>query len=434
MVPRAIGAAVDPELGRFAFPAAVNPEDVRVSYTYAFPADLGGGPYDRTASIVEWLDPVARPVDFQVGVSADPAEVGSSSPPDSIVVDTVAAALAEWKTHVAANPGAFGVIAIMDSATYGEVLTGTDRVEVPAGARLAIVAAGWPRFDAAGPGGPFRPRAGLTASGLRPHLRGAVSICGTPAPDEVLPDGSTRRRLPGELILDGLLVEGDVRVLVGSLGRLEICHTTLVPGAGTFAVNGSVQPDLQNAQLAVVLEHAIAGALTLPDSVPSLVIGRSIVDGPVAAPGAHLEVEAATLLETVDALELDASDALFAEPVTVTRRQSGCVRYSFVPSGSGTPRRFRCQPDLAVSGLADPALAAETRRRLVPTFTSLTYGQPAYARLARRCAVEIRTGADDGAEMGAFNLVKQPPREANLRLRLREHLRVGLEAGFFYQT
>ncbi len=43
-------------------------------------------------------------------------------------------------------------------------------------------------------------------------------------------------------------------------------------------------------------------------------------------------------------------------------------------------------------------------------------------------------GADDGAEMGAFNMLKQPQREANLRASLDEFLRLGLEAGIIHVT
>ena len=42
---------------------------------------------------------------------------------------------------------------------------------------------------------------------------------------------------------------------------------------------------------------------------------------------------------------------------------------------------------------------------------------------------EIRTGADDESEMGAFHLLHAPQREANLRIRLEEYLRFSLEAG-----
>jgi len=46
----------------------------------------------------------------------------------------------------------------------------------------------------------------------------------------------------------------------------------------------------------------------------------------------------------------------------------------------------------------------------------------------------IRAGADDEGEMGALHLLHAPQRERNLRLRLDEYLRFGLEAGIFYAT
>jgi hypothetical protein len=72
--------------------------------------------------------------------------------------------------------------------------------------------------------------------------------------------------------------------------------------------------------------------------------------------------------------------------------------------------------------------------RLQPTFTSERYGDPGYAQLSQNCANELRTGAEDGAEMGTFNSLKQPQREANLQANLEEYLRFGLEAGIFYAT
>jgi Phage tail protein (Tail_P2_I) len=72
--------------------------------------------------------------------------------------------------------------------------------------------------------------------------------------------------------------------------------------------------------------------------------------------------------------------------------------------------------------------------RLQPSFTSTQYGNPSYAQLNQNCALEIRTGAEDGAEMGAFNFLKQPQREANLQASLEEYLRFGLEASIFYVT
>ena len=112
------------------------------------------------------------------------------------------------------------------------------------------------------------------------------------------------------------------------------------------------------------------------------------------------------------------------------RRQVGCIRFCYVPREPppSAPRRYRCQPDLALRDVApgDEELVAG---RLVPTFTSTDYGHPGYGQLGVRCAIELRTGADDGSELGVFTSLRQPHREANLRAALDEYLRLGLEAG-----
>ncbi len=71
---------------------------------------------------------------------------------------------------------------------------------------------------------------------------------------------------------------------------------------------------------------------------------------------------------------------------------------------------------------------------LKPSYTSTQYGDPAYAQLSLSCPKQIRSGAEDGCEMGAFYFLKQPQREGNLLASLDEYLRFGLEAGIFYET
>ena len=68
---------------------------------------------------------------------------------------------------------------------------------------------------------------------------------------------------------------------------------------------------------------------------------------------------------------------------------------------------------------------------VIPVFTSLTCGAAGYGQLAPQTAGEIRLGADDGAEMGAFHDLFQPQRLAGLRASLNEYLRFGFEAGIF---
>jgi hypothetical protein len=76
----------------------------------------------------------------------------------------------------------------------------------------------------------------------------------------------------------------------------------------------------------------------------------------------------------------------------------------------------------------------EVLARVRPSFTSAKYGNAAYAQLAESCPTEIFTGANDGAEMGVFNQLKQPLRETNLQAALDEYLRFGLEAGIIHVT
>jgi hypothetical protein len=66
-----------------------------------------------------------------------------------------------------------------------------------------------------------------------------------------------------------------------------------------------------------------------------------------------------------------------------------------------------------------------------PIFTSLRYGDAGYCQLSVHCSEKIKSGADDGAEIGAFHDLYQPQRVANLRARLDENLRFSLEAGIF---
>jgi hypothetical protein len=167
----------------------------------------------------------------------------------------------------------------------------------------------------------------------------------------------------------------------------------------------------------------------------------------VDAPETALDLVRCSFFGGVLALSLSATDCIFAAGVHALRRQTGCVRFSYVPPGSEVPRRYRCQPQLEVdtrlrplqqAGVVTPAeaaaLAAEVAAAVKPLFVSRRLGDPGYGQLEARCALQIRTGAESGAEMGAFEFLRQPQREANLRGALDEYLRLGLEAGVFFST
>ena len=72
--------------------------------------------------------------------------------------------------------------------------------------------------------------------------------------------------------------------------------------------------------------------------------------------------------------------------------------------------------------------------RLQPQFTARRSSDPGYAQLSLTSAIELRSGAEDGSEIGTFNDLQQPQREAALRTSLEEYLPVGLELGIFHIT
>jgi hypothetical protein len=107
-------------------------------------------------------------------------------------------------------------------------------------------------------------------------------------------------------------------------------------------------------------------------------------------------------------------------------------------------KSFQCQPPptfcfvgripVGLAGLGRNLIAGASLRSLRPAFTSERYGDPGYAQLSQGCAREILIGAEDGAEMGVFNMLQQPQREATLCAVLDEYIPFGLIAGIFYVT
>ncbi|HLG14215.1 MAG TPA: hypothetical protein VJH03_06895 [Blastocatellia bacterium] len=414
-----ITVAVDPVLGRLAFPKGVKPNRVNVSYAYGFSGDVGGGPYNRRESVEAAL---TRKVTWQAGVGKEATPVAGQ------IFATLAEAVKKWNLQPA---GSVGVIAVLDSETYKENLTAANRLKIPEGSLLMIVAADWPEVQVKGgaPGQKQRVTGQLDADERRPHVLGDIAVTGT-AP--------TNSLAPGELVLNGLLVEGELTVegtLNGNLGALGVTHCTLVPEKGGLSVAS------KNSRLKIRLTRSICGPLNLPKTVPLVRIEESIVDSKIvdgtsdaiAGSGTAVEVEKSTVFGVTNALRLEAGNSIFTDAVKVTRRQVGCVRFSYVPEGSKTPRRFRCQPDLALENVK-PADQAPIIARLVPSFTSEHYGHYGYGQLSLACAIELRTGAEDGSEMGVFSFLKQPQRATNLQTGLDEYLRFGLEAGIIYVT
>jgi len=406
-----IDAAVDVRSGRIAFAENKTPkEGVKVSFHYGFSADLGGGPYERRDTLTN-----SELAELEITVS----KYGLIE--DS--VPTIQQALDNWKNGGKLNC----IITIADNATYEEAIS----IELTEGKWLAIQAANQKR-----------PSLILAGSGI-------LEAEGQPG---------------AGLVLNGLLIKGAISA-DERVEELSIVHSTLVLGRGLDEEGlprepdkPSVTADDNNNRLHLKIDHSIVGALHLPAGMAALSVSDSIIDG---CEDDHLAIgstdggdktgpptmlERTTVFGMVNVKELVfVSNVIFKDLVSVARHQAGCVRFSYVPEGSQTPRRYRCQPDMAIDQRAK-GLDLESANdlpqieknmileRIKPKFTSIHCGDPAYAQLSLNCAEEIRSGAENRSEMGVFSSLKQPQRESNLRIRLEEYLPFGLEAGFVYVT
>jgi hypothetical protein len=456
-VPRAI--ALDPSRGRIAFPAVLEVAEVWVQNSYGFSGDLGGGPYDRSAAV--------RAANLSVSIDVGPAgdsggffDVGvwqagvSRLLPDDgtgTLFRSLREVIASWNLL---QPGRTGVIVLMDSLSDRDALNALGPLEIDIGAQsqLLIVAGEWPLepIPGAPPGSQRRMPGHFDAQQVRSHFQGNITVRGTAAADS--PNA-------GACYFNGLLLEGQLLVAPGNLGQLGLAHCTVVPGRGALTVASSIGNDLlgANEQLGISIDQSICAAISVSDPIRALEISDSIIgddagspDFSVDAPQTALSLLRSSFFGAVSGFTLSASDCIFSGFVEAQRRQTSCVRFSYVPPGSRVPRRYRCQPDLEIAARVDAlsqsmapaapspsqvaAIGAEVDALIRPLFVSRRYGDPSFGQLELRCAIQISTGAESGAEMGALEFLKQPQRAANLQDALDEYLRFGLQTSVTYVT
>ncbi len=413
--------AVDPERGRIAFHPDDRPDGVWVTYHYGFPDDLGGGEYLRAIRpSAPWPGEEASGTTFFVRVGARSA------------VKSIEAALECWDAERLTHPHA--IIEIADSDLYRERLEVTLRTNE----RLTIRA----------------------ADGQRPVIELTDRYRNRP---DALLVRSDIDHPGGCLTLDGVIVTGRALHIEGPLCEVTIRHSTLVPGWGLEHDCEPTRPsepsiEIYNSSARICLEHSIVGAIRVRQdevradpvnlcATDSVIDATSLTRPAIAGVGSpcafvNLRLERSTVFGTVHVHSLElASNSIFASSLRVARRQVGCVRFSYVPDGSRTLRRYRCQPETAVQALLEAA-SLETplrtpsdleqrleRERVKPSFENTRYGTPTYARLSLACAPEITQGADDESEMGVYHDLYEPQRTANLQLRLEEFVPAGFDVG-----
>lgn len=436
---------VDPELGRLSLQPADAGLAVEVAYAIGAVAEVGAGPWDRRTSLVAWLDdfaPAGAEMPWICAITRRTAEHSSNPNNGGPCVGSLAEALELWNDEGNAV-GRRGLVAILDNASYDEALP---PIALAEGARLALVAAGWPAALEAS-GARRRRLPDLVPVGRRPFVDAALDLDAA--------DGAFG------LVVDGLMTAGPIHLMAGTLERLALHHATL--GATALGLVAGLEVNAGAGIARIEIGTSVVGAFTLPPTVAALAVTDSLVGEDreadagagvlstataIDAAGTDVAVRRSTVFGRIRARTVDLDQVIATGRVRALRRQEGCVRYSFVPLGSRTAPHFRCQPDLALetataqlralignpSAKLTDAEAVAIARRTLPRFTSTRFEHPAFGQLGALCPGAVRRGGEASTEMGAFARLGLPIRQSNLTAALKDTLRVGLEAGVFRAT
>jgi hypothetical protein len=248
-----------------------------------------------------------------------------------------------------------------------------------------------------------------------------------------------------ELILDGLFISGGDLVLTGSFDKVTLRCCTFDPGeAGSApgiyakAVDGRdlipchIWVEGQVGQLTI--DRCISGPIRtrVGGAIATLTITDSILQSldtqeVIALNSGVVNLTRCTILGRATIHQLEASECILNDAVTVENYQQGCVRFSTWAKGSVLPRPYE-----------SVEIASQA-----PLFTSRRFGQPGYAQLqlgadaaiiGGQAGATMTAGAQDGSEMGAFAREKNPIKERSLRIKYEEYMPLGLIPVIIYVT
>ncbi|WP_020160069.1 hypothetical protein [Methylobacter marinus] len=422
--------AIDPILGRIQFPKGQAPRNgVLVSYGYGFLTDIGGGEYDRPA-----LPLPAEMNYFRVDPDLD------KEFPKQGLFRTIDTAYQYWRTTLPEDEKnkedklKIRRPALLIELVKSGVYKGRIELELKASEFVCVAA----------------------SNSTRPIIW--LSDENANGPDSI----SIRGEKGSRVIFDGILIVGrgveiignewssdEMRSSDGDLCEVVFRHSTLVPG---WSLHCDCEPRrasepsilIENTRSRIRVESSIVGAIHV-NTDPALfeptqvIVCDSIIDATsdesIAIGGsnadmayAELRIARSTIVGEVLSHSIAlAENSLFTAKLQVARKQMGCIRYSYVPVGSRTPRRYRCQPE-------SNEMAQSEVLRLAPYFESTRYGTSNYLRLSHCTAQEIKHGADDESEMGVYHDLFEPQRLALLTSRLEEFVPASTDSAVIFAS
>jgi hypothetical protein len=416
-------AVVDPENGRLLLARAVARDKVTVNYTYGFSHNLGSGPFRQDGP--DAADRPARQNAARIDI------VKSSLPLDwddtiqrvrcreKVTVSSLKEALDLWQELCGHGPSTDqpplacedgrnkvqppqAIIRFLDSGTYH--LSGPLQPSLPSGSYLSIEA----------------------APGERPTIMVKKRYSQAPrkpkGPGPIANDDVFDRHFR----LQGLLVRGRVALPAVSAGKLDfqIKGCTFLDGLDLH-ISEKVLLDFK-------ISSSVIDSIRVEPSVDrkgSLLIEDSLVRGGVSTKqsGDHKDsfvtgIYRSTIFGDAELLNISQiKDSILMGRLTVEKieMEQVVMQYSYV---AGT--------DLPETNRAYCIIGSQVQ----PVFTSTQPTHPGYAQLRVACPQQIRNGASNGAEMGAFNSLQENRREANLKLILPDYLPLGQKIGLFKVT
>jgi hypothetical protein len=228
-------AALDPVLGRLAFADKRAPNELAVTYSTGFAADLGGGDYPRSLS-----KPLSV-ADATRGPDEPPADVRTIDVPGEAT--TIQAAIGEL-----VRKAEDGIVVVTGNGTYAETIA----IDAPHR---------WLEVRAEDKSNPVI------------QLNGDLHVRG---------DGATVR-------FDGFLITGGGIRVDNSVDRFVLRHCTVVPGHSLRPDGTPNDPGMPSIVVEprpdhatdVVIDHSIVGPVSAPYERAEVTVTDSIVDGAV---------------------------------------------------------------------------------------------------------------------------------------------------------
>ena len=240
------------------------------------------------------------------------------------------------------------------------------------------------------------------------------------------------------LTLDGLWIGSPAGTTVrtirlqGDFKCITIRYCSLDPG-GVTVKGDTIQPVrliIEGNVDRICIENSILASITISEPAvldEKLIVTDSIIHSRIAGEKALLvtsgktDILRSTIFGNIQVHRLYASDTIITGIATAVDNQTGCFRYSAAPSPSWLPRPYE-------SYLFDPGQSSNY------WFSSRVFGQPGYGQLSDVAPIILQRGAENGAEMGAFNRLMNPIRLDGLKIKVEEYMPFGLIPAFINET